>query len=158
MCEDLQGQPNITHLLVGHSRCWTFFLKTWDAQNTFQGSILGLLVCADQRGEDAGSGEQAGVVVGEPGAGSWQGDDRFSLAAKAGGGDAGWEGEAGQDVVEEVQGYGGGQLPAQLVQDQQLPVLKQTLQLDREYIIKILKKYRKIYSLTWILNFEVYLL
>ena len=84
-----------------------------------------LSVRADEGGEDAGGGQQARAVPVEPPMRGSQGEDGFSLEAEAGRGEGGGQGQAGQDVVQKVQGDGGGELPAQLVQHQQFPVLQQ---------------------------------
>ena len=80
------------------------------------------------RRENGGRGQRAGQHGQEAGVSGRQRDDGLSLAAQAvsvDGGGGGGQAKPRQDVVEEVERRDGGQVPPQLVKDQQLPVLRQ---------------------------------
>ena len=79
---------------------------------------------AAQGGEDCGRRHQAGRLVAEVVVDGGDGDDVLSLVPQVGGVDGGGQGEAGDDVVEVVEGGGRRQLPAEATQDQQLALLQ----------------------------------
>ena len=92
---------------------------------------------AVERGEDGGGGEERGGVVGEGVVRAAEHEDRLRpppQLAQVGLGDGG--AEARQGVVQEVEGRDARQLPLQLVEDQQLPVLK--LKISNGLIIHLL--------------------
>ena len=80
---------------------------------------------AVEGGEDGRGREEAGRVVGEGVVGAAEHEDRLRPPPQLpqvvlGDGGA----QAGDGVVQVVQGRDGGQLPLQLVEDQQFPILK----------------------------------
>ena len=80
---------------------------------------------AVERGEDGRGREEAGRVVGEGVVRAAQHEDRLRPPPQfpqVGLGDGG--AEAGDGVVQVVEGRDGRQLPLQLVEDQQFPILK----------------------------------
>ena len=78
---------------------------------------------APQGREDGAGGHQARRLVAEVVVGGRLGDDVFSLVSQGDEGDGGGEGEAGEDVVEVVEGGGGGELPVEAAQDEELALL-----------------------------------
>ena len=84
----------------------------------------GLQVDAEEGGEDAAGGQQAGIDSQELGVSGGQGDNGLGLHAQARQVQVERQaGQPGQDVVQVVQRNRGAQLPPQLVEHQQLPVL-----------------------------------
>ena len=78
---------------------------------------------AAQGGEYRGGRHQAGRLVAEVVVDGGDGDDVLSLVPQVGGVDGGGQGEAGDDVVEVVEGGCCCQLPPEAAQDQQLTLL-----------------------------------
>ena len=79
---------------------------------------------AAQGGEDCGGRHQAGRLVAEVVVDGGDGDDVLSLVSQVDLVDGVGQGEAGDDVVEVVEGSRSRQLPAEAAQDQQLTFLR----------------------------------
>ena len=79
---------------------------------------------AAQGGEDCGGRHQAWRLITEVVVDGGDGDDVLSLVPQVGGVDGGGQGEAGDDVVEVVEGSRRCQLPAEAAKDQQLTFLR----------------------------------
>lgn len=89
------------------------------------GHTLWLVRDAAPQGREDGAGcHKARRLVAEVVVGGRLGNDVFSLVSQGDEGDGGGEGEAGQDVVEVVEGGGGRELPVEAAQDQQLALLR----------------------------------